>query len=55
MAYVVRHDDGEASMAAPASDNFRSFLVSGDDPSLMAPPPNSFSFVRRNLYSEIRK
>jgi hypothetical protein len=46
MAYIVKNDE---------TSNFKSFLVSGDDPNLMAPPPNSFSFVRRNLLSEIHR
>lgn len=53
MAYIVRDED--TSMALPAGENFRSFLVSGGEPNLMAPPSNSFSFVKRNLLSEIHR
>jgi hypothetical protein len=33
MAYIVREED--TSMALPAADNFKSFLVSGEDPNLV--------------------
>ena len=51
MAYIVRDED--TSMASGV--NFKSFLISSEDPNLMAPPANSFSFVKRNLLSEIHR
>jgi hypothetical protein len=51
MAYIVRDED--TSMVSGVA--FKSFLISSEDPNLMAPPPNSFSFVKRNLLSEIHR
>ena len=55
MAYIVKDADESSRLMSTGTAAFKSFLTSNEDPNIMAPPAHSFSFVKRNLMSEIHR